>query len=221
LSNVAVFISKEIFRLLLPVRSLFFIFACILFFVNAKFDAYKMLADIQQLLRAEESETLEFKQPVGEIREIIETAGAFVNGQGGTIVIGVTSSGKVLGVDIGKDTLESLANSIQQQTDVISAWRQKLSRHKSNGKSAGNIRSKRCAKRLSTQLAIATIEIAAMSKCAFSMTALRCGAQGYCPKALPSRTSIVLITHGHEIIASRGLSFSSATLSIGAQGHCA
>ncbi|MCI0698067.1 helix-turn-helix domain-containing protein [candidate division KSB1 bacterium] len=76
-----------------------------------------MATDIQQLLRADEGETLEFKQSVGEIRENIETAGAFANGQGGTIVIGATSSGKVLGVDIGKDTLESLANSIQQQTD--------------------------------------------------------------------------------------------------------
>jgi len=76
-----------------------------------------MLTDVQQLLHADESETLEFKQSAGEIREIIETAGAFANGQGGTIVIGVTSTGKVLGVDIGKDTLESLANSIQQQTD--------------------------------------------------------------------------------------------------------
>lgn len=76
-----------------------------------------MATDIQQLLNAGESETLEFKQSVGEIREIIETAGAFANGQGGTLVIGVTSTGKVLGVDIGKDTLESLANSIQQQTD--------------------------------------------------------------------------------------------------------
>jgi predicted HTH transcriptional regulator len=76
-----------------------------------------MATDIQQLLHAGESETLEFKQSVGEIREIIETAGGFANGQGGTIIIGVTSTGKVLGVDIGKDTLESLANSIQQQTD--------------------------------------------------------------------------------------------------------
>ena len=77
----------------------------------------RMTATILQLLRASESETLEFKQSLGEIREIIETAGAFANGQGGTIVIGVTNVGRVLGVDIGKDTLEALANSIQQQTD--------------------------------------------------------------------------------------------------------
>ena len=76
-----------------------------------------MATDIQQLLRSGESETLEFKQSVGEIREIIETAGAFANVEGGTIVIGVSNTGKVLGVDIGKNTLESMANSIQQQTD--------------------------------------------------------------------------------------------------------
>ena len=77
----------------------------------------RMANAIQQMLDAGESEILEFKQSLGEIREIIETAGAFANGQGGTIVIGVTNAGRVLGVDIGKDTLEALANSIQQQTE--------------------------------------------------------------------------------------------------------
>lgn len=76
-----------------------------------------MLIDLQQLLLSGESETVEFKQSLGELHEIIATAGAFANGAGGTIVIGVAPSGKVLGVDIGKDTLEALANSVQQQAD--------------------------------------------------------------------------------------------------------
>jgi ATP-dependent DNA helicase RecG len=76
-----------------------------------------MAFDIQQLLRFGESEAVEFKQSVGEIQEILETIGAFANGQGGVIIIGVTPKRAVLGVNIGKDTIESLANSIQQQTD--------------------------------------------------------------------------------------------------------
>lgn len=76
-----------------------------------------MTVEVQQLLLSGESETVEFKQSLGELHEIIATAGAFANGTGGTIVIGVAPSGKVLGVDIGKDTLEALANSVQQQTD--------------------------------------------------------------------------------------------------------
>jgi predicted HTH transcriptional regulator len=76
-----------------------------------------MTVDVQQLLISGESEAVEFKQSRGEMKEIIETIGAFANGEGGTIVIGVTPAGRVLGVNIGKDTLESLANGIQQQTD--------------------------------------------------------------------------------------------------------
>jgi predicted HTH transcriptional regulator len=76
-----------------------------------------MAVDVLQLLRSGESETVEFKQSTGEIQEIIRTAGAFANGHGGTIVIGVKPTGAVLGVSLGKDTLESLANTIQQETD--------------------------------------------------------------------------------------------------------
>jgi ATP-dependent DNA helicase RecG len=76
-----------------------------------------MTVDVQQLLISGESGAVEFKQSLGEIKEIIETIGAFANGEGGTIVIGATPAGRVLGVDIGKDTLESLANGTQQQTD--------------------------------------------------------------------------------------------------------
>lgn len=76
-----------------------------------------MFADIQQLLLSGESEAAEFKQSLGEMKEILETIGAFANGEGGVIVVGVTPKGKVSGVDIGKDTLEALANGIQQQTD--------------------------------------------------------------------------------------------------------
>lgn len=75
------------------------------------------MKNMQHLLQQGESETLEFKESTGETREIVETVGAFANLRGGTILIGVTNKGSIRGVSIGKDTLESLANTIQQQTD--------------------------------------------------------------------------------------------------------
>ncbi len=73
--------------------------------------------DLQALITSGESETVELKQSTGEIQEILETVGAFANARGGTTIIGVARSGGISGVTLGKNTLESLVNSIQQQTD--------------------------------------------------------------------------------------------------------
>ena len=64
-----------------------------------------------------ESETLEFKEFLSGWKEIIETISAFSNTKGGTILIGINDSGKIKGVDIGKSTLEDLANKIKENTD--------------------------------------------------------------------------------------------------------
>lgn len=42
---------------------------------------------------------------------------AFAHTHGGTALVRVTNAGEVAGVTIGKDTLEPLANTIQQQTN--------------------------------------------------------------------------------------------------------
>ncbi len=64
-----------------------------------------------------ESTTVEWKQSSSEIGEIIETAVAFANTEGGRIFIGVSPDGKILGVQIGKGTIEKLVNQIGQHTD--------------------------------------------------------------------------------------------------------
>src|SRR3989337_3426706 len=73
--------------------------------------------DLKKLISNTESETIEFKESTGEWKEIIETISAFSNTKGGKIVIGVSKSYKLPGVDIGKDTIENLTNQISQNTD--------------------------------------------------------------------------------------------------------
>ena len=73
--------------------------------------------DIKALIKQDESEALEFKESVGEWKEIVETICAFSNTEGGKIIIGVSKSGRPLGVDIGKDSVERFSNQISQNTD--------------------------------------------------------------------------------------------------------
>jgi len=64
-----------------------------------------------------ESETVEWKQSLGEWEEIVETCAAFATAQGGTIYIGIRPNGEYLGVQIGKGTIEDLVNKIKLNTD--------------------------------------------------------------------------------------------------------
>lgn len=64
-----------------------------------------------------ESATIEWKPSLSQMNEIIETISAFANTDGGKIFIGVSKTGKILGVQIGKGTIENLANQISQHTD--------------------------------------------------------------------------------------------------------
>jgi len=64
----------------------------------------------------EEGQMVERKESLGERREIVETCAAFASAQGGRIYIGVRDDGTVVGIQIGRGTLEGLANDIAQNT---------------------------------------------------------------------------------------------------------
>jgi len=72
---------------------------------------------IKESIKKGESETVEFKPSLSQMDKIMESVSAFSNTKGGMIVIGVSDNGEVLGVNIGKRTIESLANKIKQSTD--------------------------------------------------------------------------------------------------------
>lgn len=56
---------------------------------------------IENLIGAAESEILEWKSSLSQLNRIIETISAFSNTKGGTILIGVNGTGKILGASIG------------------------------------------------------------------------------------------------------------------------
>jgi ATP-dependent DNA helicase RecG len=51
------------------------------------------------------------------MREIVETVCAFANTKGGRILIGVDDSGRVLGVELGKRSMEEIA--LKPETRVV------------------------------------------------------------------------------------------------------
>ncbi len=70
-----------------------------------------------KLIGTTESLSTEWKSSLSLINEVIETISAFANTEGGKIIIGVSKSGKLPGVEIGKDTIERMVNKISQNTD--------------------------------------------------------------------------------------------------------
>ncbi len=75
--------------------------------------------DIYEILKAGEGEDIEFKRSLSERKEILETICAFANTKGGTILIGVEDDGRIVGVDIGKLTIEKLVSSISSEIEPM------------------------------------------------------------------------------------------------------
>jgi len=73
--------------------------------------------DLKELIERGETQSLEFKESLRLKDEIGETVSAFSNSDGGAVIVGVSNSGAVPGVGIGKNTLEELENYIKRNTD--------------------------------------------------------------------------------------------------------
>ncbi len=71
--------------------------------------------EVIKILAAGENETIEFKEVFD--KEAIETATAFTNTRGGAIFVGVSDSGKIKGVQIGKEMIKNWANQISQSSE--------------------------------------------------------------------------------------------------------
>lgn len=73
--------------------------------------------NLLKLISGGENESLEFKESPRLKEEIGQAVSAFSNANGGSILIGVSNDGKVIGVDIGRNTIEELANYTKRNTD--------------------------------------------------------------------------------------------------------
>jgi len=67
------------------------------------------LDEIMCVAAAGESETVELKKSTAELSRAAETLCAFLNGQGGQVLIGVSPAGKVLGQQVSDSTLRDVA----------------------------------------------------------------------------------------------------------------
>lgn len=73
--------------------------------------------NLRKIISSGESETVEFKASPSMLDEIVKTVVAFTNTRGGTIIVGVGDDGRVLGVSVGRGTVEKLVNGITSSTD--------------------------------------------------------------------------------------------------------
>lgn len=73
-------------------------------------------SDVLKLIRKLEGQQVEFKTSFSEDNDAIRALCAFSHAQGGTVLFGVRDDGVILGVSIGKNTLEGFANQIRRNT---------------------------------------------------------------------------------------------------------
>lgn len=65
--------------------------------------------DLERLVAAGESETVEYKRSTGQLTRACETLCAMLNRGGGTVLIGVTDEGKVVGQEVADSTRRAVA----------------------------------------------------------------------------------------------------------------
>jgi len=72
-------------------------------------------SEILDLIKKGESETLEFKENLGE--DVIVTSCAFANTSGGIILVGVDRKGLVIGTQLGPESLNEWLNRMTNITE--------------------------------------------------------------------------------------------------------
>ena len=74
-------------------------------------------SEILKLIEKKESVKLELKPSLADIKRITEVVCSFANAKGGTVLIGVSDTGKIKGIDIGKKTIEHVTDKIVDNID--------------------------------------------------------------------------------------------------------
>lgn len=69
---------------------------------------------IKRLIAEKECGRVEFKETTGQLERGMETLCAFLNGEGGTVLFGVTDKGKIIGQDVSDKTKRDIAGAIRR-----------------------------------------------------------------------------------------------------------
>ena len=85
---------------------------------------------LQNIIRQGESETVEFKTSFSD--EVIISLVAFANTKGGAVFIGISDEREVIGVNLGKETVQRWLNEIKNKTEP--AIIPMVTKHELNGK---------------------------------------------------------------------------------------
>src|SRR3989337_1011198 len=73
------------------------------------------LKKLKTLVKHGESEILEFKKSTAQIQAAMQTISAFLNGNvGGTVLIGVTDDGKIIGQEVTDSTRKEIASELHK-----------------------------------------------------------------------------------------------------------
>lgn len=72
------------------------------------------LEQIKQSISKGESDALEFKKSTATLKGAAETLCAFLNGQGGNVIIGVTNNKQVVGQHVNDQTQQEIANTLRK-----------------------------------------------------------------------------------------------------------
>lgn len=74
----------------------------------------------QQLIKNGEGLFLEFKRSTGELKEALQTVCAFLNGDGGLVIIGVSPKGIIEGQQVSDKTLRDISQALNQFDPPVS-----------------------------------------------------------------------------------------------------
>ena len=76
------------------------------------------LETAKRLIAEKEHSQVEFKETTGQLERGMETVCAFLNGEGGTVLFGVTDKGKIIGQDVSDRTRRDIAEAVNRLEPV-------------------------------------------------------------------------------------------------------
>ncbi len=72
------------------------------------------IEEIKKIIEEQESRTVEFKKSTTQLSSAFKVICAFLNGEGGTVLIGVKDNGEIIGQDVTDNTRREIANEIKK-----------------------------------------------------------------------------------------------------------